>query len=51
MREVFLLHDVEGLTHEEIGTCLGIASGTSKSQLSTARARLRHWLGGSDHGA
>ena len=40
-REVFVLHDVEGYTHEEIGGLLGIESGTSKSQLSRARQRLR----------
>lgn len=44
MREVFLLHDVEGLTHEEIGRCLGVVAGTSKSQLFEARQRLRAWL-------
>jgi RNA polymerase sigma-70 factor, ECF subfamily len=44
-REVFLLHDVEGHTHEEIGRMLGIAAGTSKSQLSRARAALRADLG------
>lgn len=40
-RTVFLLHDVEGYTHEEIGRMLGIQDGTSKAQLSRARARLR----------
>ena len=40
-RTVFLMHDVEGFTHEEIGASLGIQSGTSKAQLSRARARLR----------
>ena len=40
-RAVFLLHDVEGYTHEEIGAILGIQSGTSKSQLFRARRRLR----------
>ena len=40
-RSVLWLHDVEGFTHEEIGDQLGIAVGTSKSQLSKARARLR----------
>lgn len=43
-RMVFLLHDVEGYTHEEIGTMLGVQSGTSKAQLSRARARLRERL-------
>jgi RNA polymerase sigma-70 factor (ECF subfamily) len=40
-RQVFVLHDVEGYTHEEIGALLGIEAGTSKSQLSHARRRLR----------
>lgn len=43
-RTVFLMHDVEGYTHEEIGTALGIQAGTSKAQLSRARARLREKL-------
>jgi RNA polymerase sigma-70 factor, ECF subfamily len=40
-RTVFVMHDVEGFTHEEIGTALGIQPGTSKAQLFRARARLR----------
>ena len=40
-RMVFVMHDVEGYTHEEIGAALGIQAGTSKAQLSRARARLR----------
>jgi len=40
-RMVFVMHDVEGYTHEEIGMALGIQSGTSKAQLFRARARLR----------
>jgi RNA polymerase sigma-70 factor, ECF subfamily len=44
MRQVVVLHDVEGYTHEEIGEQLGIAPGTSKSQLFKARARLRAML-------
>jgi len=43
-RAVFVMHDVEGYTHEEIGTALGIQSGTSKAQLFRARARLREEL-------
>lgn len=43
-RAVFLLHDVEGYTHEEIGKVLGVQPGTSKAQLSRARARLRQNL-------
>ncbi len=45
MRQVLILHDVEGYTHEEIGDVLGVASGTSKSQLFKARARMRSLLG------
>lgn len=43
-RTVFLLHDLEGYTHEEIGEILGIKAGTSKSQLFRARSRLREML-------
>jgi len=43
-RTVFILHDLEGYTHEEIGDMLGIQAGTSKSQLFRARARLREEL-------
>jgi RNA polymerase sigma-70 factor, ECF subfamily len=43
-RQIVVLHDVEGYTHEEIGDLLGIAAGTSKSQLFKARARLRTLL-------
>ena len=44
-RQVLVLHDVEGYTHEEIGQLLGIEPGTSKSQLSRARAAMRRSLG------
>jgi len=44
MREVLILHDVEGYTHEEIGEVLGVTSGTSKSQLFKARAKMRAML-------
>ena len=43
-RAVFILHDLEGYTHAEIGQMLGIQTGTSKSQLFRARARLREQL-------
>ena len=46
MREVLILHDVEGYTHEEIGDVLGVTSGTSKSQLFKARAKMRALLSG-----
>jgi RNA polymerase sigma-70 factor (ECF subfamily) len=40
-RTVFVMHDIEGYTHDEIAGALGVASGTSKAQLSRARAKLR----------
>jgi RNA polymerase sigma-70 factor (ECF subfamily) len=43
-RAVFMLHDVEGYTHEEIAQELGITTGGSKSQLFKARAKLRKLL-------
>jgi len=44
LRTVFLLHEVEGLTHEEIAEILGCQVGTSKSQLFKARMKLRKIL-------
>jgi RNA polymerase sigma-70 factor (ECF subfamily) len=44
-RTAFVLHDVEGLEHREIADILGIAEGTSKSQVHKARMRLRSMLG------
>lgn len=46
LRMVFVMHDVEGYTHEEIGSALGVPVGTSKAQLFRARARLREALAG-----
>ena len=43
-RSVFVLHDVEGLKHQEIAEKMGIAVGTSKAQLHRARALLREAL-------
>jgi RNA polymerase sigma-70 factor (ECF subfamily) len=43
-RAVFVLHDVEGYRHEEIGQLLGVSIGTSKSQLHRARMTLRTHL-------
>ena len=40
-RTVFLMHDAEGYTHEEIANALGVSPGTSKAQLSRGRAKLR----------
>ena len=45
-RAVLVLHDVEGLQHEEIADILGCRVGTSKSQLHKARAKMRELLGG-----
>jgi RNA polymerase sigma-70 factor (ECF subfamily) len=44
-RAVFVLHDVEGYRHEEIGRLTGVATGTSKAQLHRARKLLREALG------
>jgi RNA polymerase sigma-70 factor (ECF subfamily) len=44
-RRVFVLHDIEGRTHEEIASLLGLAPGTSKAQLHRARKLLREALG------
>ncbi len=48
-REVLVLHDVEGYTHEEVARLLGVEAGTSKSQLSRARRALRARLSGGGH--
>jgi RNA polymerase sigma-70 factor, ECF subfamily len=45
-RTVLLLHDLQGMTHDEIAELLEIAPGTSKSQLARARQALRSlWRG------
>jgi len=44
-RAAFVLHDIEGLEHKEVAEVLGIAEGTSKSQVHKARLRLRALLG------
>ena len=44
-KSIFLLHDVQGFTHEEIAGIMKLSSGTSKSQLSKARMKLREYLG------
>ena len=41
LRPVFVMHDVEGYTHEEIASTLSIPVGTSKARLFDARAKLR----------
>lgn len=43
-RAAFLLHDVEGFEHREVGKILGVSEGTSKSQVHKARLRIREHL-------
>ena len=43
-RQVFVLHDVEGFRHQEIGEMLGVTAGTSKAQLHRARMALRKYV-------
>lgn len=45
-RVVLLLHDLEGYTHSEIGELLGVAEGTSKSQLFLARRHAQELYDG-----
>jgi RNA polymerase sigma-70 factor (ECF subfamily) len=40
-RTVFMMHDAEGFTHQEIAAALGVTEGTSKAQLNRARGKLR----------
>jgi RNA polymerase sigma-70 factor (ECF subfamily) len=50
-RAAFVLHDVEGFEHHEVAEMLGIAEGTSKSQVHKARLRIREYLAGASHDA
>lgn len=43
-RAVFVMYDMEGYTHEEIGGVLNVPVGTSKARLSRAREKLREQL-------
>lgn len=43
-RVVFVMYDMEGYTHEEIGAALELPVGTSKARLSRARGQLREAL-------
>jgi RNA polymerase sigma-70 factor (ECF subfamily) len=43
-RQVFVLYEIEGYPHAEIGEMMGISPGTSKSQLHRARMILRDYL-------
>jgi RNA polymerase sigma-70 factor (ECF subfamily) len=44
-REAVLLHDMEGWKHREIADLLGLPSGTVRSHVHHARARLRRLMG------
>ncbi len=44
LKQVFLLHDVQGFKHEEIAGIVGCSAGTSKSQLFKARLKIRAFL-------
>lgn len=43
-RQVFVLHHIEGLEHEEVARAMGTTVGTSKGQLHRARELLRRVL-------
>lgn len=43
-RVIFVLHDVEGYTHEEIAALLELKTGTTKAQLHRARQLLQEAL-------
>lgn len=43
-RTVFVLHDIEGYRHREIGKLMGVTDGASKAQLHRARKLLRKAL-------
>ena len=48
-KAIFILHDVQGYKHSEIGGILRCSTGNSKSQLHKARMRLRALLKGALH--
>lgn len=50
-RDVVLLHEIEGLTYDEISTVLGVPSGTVKSRLHHAFQHLRRLLSDATEGA
>ena len=43
-RTIFVLHDIEGYQHDEIAEMMGLAVGTTKSQLHRARKLLKERL-------
>jgi RNA polymerase sigma-70 factor (ECF subfamily) len=46
-REVVLLHDLHGYSHEEIGAIVGVSTVMSRQHLFVARRKLRQTLGSS----
>ena len=48
-RQAIILHDIEGLHHNEIAEARGRSVGTSKSQLHKGRAMLRALIAGPGH--
>jgi RNA polymerase sigma-70 factor (ECF subfamily) len=44
-RRIFVLHDVEGYTHEDLAEIFGITPGGSKARLQRARVLLKEALG------
>jgi RNA polymerase sigma-70 factor (ECF subfamily) len=47
-RMVFVMHDMEGFTHQEIAAAMDTPVGTAKARLSRARRKLRDALTGPD---
>lgn len=45
-RDVIILHELQGLTYQEVAAALNVPVGTVKSRLSNAFRRLRDLLGG-----
>ena len=45
-RMVFVMHDMEGFTHQEIAAATDTPVGTAKARLSRARRKLRDALSG-----
>ncbi len=43
-RAIFVLHDIEGFTHQEIAALKGCSVGASKSLLAKARLKMRRYL-------
>ena len=47
-RLVFVMHEIEGYSHQEIAAAMGTPVGTAKARLSRARQKLRDILSGPD---